>query len=163
LSGPTFITFLPKPTSVDATQVGTQFWISGAGRLDGRRVVVDTMTSTTGPVFGPDYDPRDVVAKRWGQLSIDFTGCTTATLQWTSSGADSAGFGSGSYPITRFLPGAGAQRCIATGFAQSPPDDWLQGTWSGGPTRSGEGLILEFFNTSTVVVAWFTHRPASTP
>lgn len=162
LRGPTFITFLPKTGGLDTSQIGSQFWISGAGRLEGRRVVVD-MLSTTGPTFGPDYDPADVVATRWGRLDIDFTSCTTATLQWTSEGDDSAGFGSGSYPLTRFLPGAGAQRCLDEGFAQSPADDWLQGTWSGGASRNGEGLTLEYFDASTIVVAWFTHRPAAAP
>ena len=162
LRGPTFITFLPKAEGLDTTQIGSQFWISGAGRLEGNRVVVD-MTSTTGPAFGAGYDPADVVAKRWGRLDIDFTSCTTATLRWTSNGSDGAGFGSGGYPLTRFLPGAGAQRCMAAGFAQSPPEDWLQGTWSGGASRNGEGLTLEYFNASTIVVAWFTHRPAGVP
>jgi hypothetical protein len=126
-------------------------------------VVIDAMLSTTGPAFGNDYDPQTVVARRWGQLTIDFTSCTEATLRWSSSDADSAGFGSGSYPLTRFLPGAGAQRCTDAGFAHSPPDDWLQGTWSGGASRSGEGLMLEYYDASTVVVAWFTHRPLGSP
>ena len=162
LRGPTFVTFVPKSEGVDTSQIGSHFWISGAGRLEGRRVLVD-MLSTTGPAFGNAYDPADVVAKRWGRLEIDFSDCTTATLRWNSEGADSAGFGSGSYPLTRFLPSAGALRCLDAGFAQSPPDDWLRGTWSGGAARNGEGLTLEYIDASTIVVAWFTHRPAGAP
>jgi hypothetical protein len=160
LSGPTFVSFVPKASGVDRSQVGTQFWISGAGRLDGRRVVVDAMLSTTGPAFGNDYDPQAATSKRWGQLIFDFTSCTTATMSWNSTGSDSAGFGSGSFPVARFLPGAAAQRCIADGFGQSPPEDWLAGVWNGGASRSGEGFVFEYFNATTVVVAWFTHRPA---
>jgi hypothetical protein len=163
LTGPTFVAILANPTQVDASQVGTQFWISGAGRLESRQLVVDAMLSTTGPAFGADFDPLDRVASRWGKLWIEFDSCSSGTLHWDSTGADSAGFGTGNYPVTRFLPGAGAQRCEQVGFLQSPPEDWLQGTWSGGVTRDGEGLVLEYFNASTVVVAWFTHRPATAP
>jgi hypothetical protein len=161
LIGPTYVTFLPKAIEVDRSQVGTQFWISGAGRLDGRRLVVDSMLSTTGPAFGADFDPQDAVSKRWGQLIFDFNSCTTGTVQWNSTGDNSARFGSGSFPIGRLLAAPGVQRCLDAGFAQSSPEDWLAGVWSGGAVRSGEGFVFEYINANTVVAAWFTHRPAS--
>lgn len=160
LAGPTFIAFVPKSVPVDRSQIGSQFWISGAGRLEGRRVVVDALYSSTGPVFGAGYDPQAVVAKRWGRLTLEFTGCSTASMTWDSSGADSAGFGTGGYALSRFIPGPGTRRCEQAGFAQSAAEDWLQGTWWGGPARSGEGFIFEYVNDSTVVATWFTHRPA---
>jgi sugar lactone lactonase YvrE len=160
LDGPTFILFVPKATPIDRTQVGSQFWISGAGRLEGRRVVVDAMFSSTGAVFGAAFDPQAVVAKRWGRLTLEFTGCTSASMSWDSTGADSAGFGTGGYALSRFVPGPGTRRCEQAGFAQSPAEDWLQGTWWGGASRSGEGFIFEYVNDTTVVATWFTHRPA---
>ena len=160
LDGPTFVLFLPKATPVDRSQVGSQFWISGPGRLDGRRVVVEAMYSSNGPVFGAGYDPQAIVSRRWGRLTLEFTGCTSATMGWDSTGADSAGFGSGGYVLSRFIPGPGTRRCEQAGFAQSPPEDWLQGTWWGGSARSGEGFIFEYVNDTTVVATWFTHRPA---
>jgi hypothetical protein len=81
-------------------------------------------------------------------------------MTWMSTGADTAGFGNGGYPLTRFLPGPGTRRCEAAGFAASPAADWMSGTWSGGPTRSGEGFVFDVIDDSTVVAAWFTHRPA---
>ena len=67
----------------------------------------------------------------------------------------------GGYALSRLLPGAGLDRCNAVGFAQSPPEDWLNGIWSGGASRTGEGFVFEYVNPTTVAVAWFTHRPAS--
>jgi WD40 repeat protein len=159
LSGPTYVRFLPKTQALDRSQIGTQFWISGAGPLTERRLVVDLL-STTGPLFGADFDPNDAQSKRWGRIEVEFTGCTTAVMHWDSSGENSAGFGTGSYPLNRLLPGTGAQRCVADGFANSPPEDWLAGVWNGGAARSGEGFVFEYFNAATVVAAWFTHRPA---
>lgn len=165
LSGPTYVMFLPKTgsTAPSPSQIGTQFWISGAGRLDGRRLVVDAMVSTTGPQFGADYDPADVSNARWGSLTVDFNGCSSATMQWASNGTDSANFGSGGYALTRLLPGPGVQRCNEVGFAQSPPEDWLNGIWSGGAARNGEGFVFEYVSDAIVGAAWFTHRPAPAP
>lgn len=166
LSGPTYVAFVRNPAATappSPSQIGTQFWISGAGRLDGRRLVVDAMQSTTGPKFGADFNPAEVVNARWGSLTVDFQSCSTATMQWNSSGNDSANFGTGGYALTRLLPSPGVQRCNSVGFAQSPPEDWLNGIWSGGAARSGEGFVFEFVNQATVGAAWFTHRPAPTP
>ena len=57
----------------------------------------------------------------------------------------------------------GVQRCNAVGFAQSPPEDWLNGIWSGGAARNGEGLVFEYVSDAIVGAAWFTHRPAPAP
>jgi hypothetical protein len=160
LNGPTYVAFVPKPSSVDRSHIGTQFWISGPGRLEGRRVIADAMFSSTGPNFGSEFDPADVVSKRWGSMELEFTGCTSATVRWNSTGADSAGFGQGGYTLSRFIPGPGTRRCEQAGFAQSSPEDWLQGTWWGGSPRSGEGFVFEYVNDSTVVLTWFTYRPS---
>lgn len=162
IDGPTFIMYLPKAATpaVDLTQVGTQYWLTGPGRLTGRTLQVDALYSATGTAFGSAFDPQDVSVKRWGALEVEFTGCSTAIMTWVSSGNDSAGFGDGGYDLVRFLPGPGTRRCEQAGFAQSPPADWLAGTWSGGPTRSGEGFVFEYIDDATVVAAWFTHRPA---
>jgi WD40 repeat protein len=159
LNGPTFALYVAKPASIDTAQIGTQFWLTGPGRLVGRTLLVDALYSATGAAFGADFDPADIAVKRWGSLEIEFTGCGAASMNWTSTGAASAGFGDGGYALTRFLPGPGTRRCELAGFAQSPAEDWLQGTWSGGPTRSGEGFVLEYVDDATVVASWFTHRP----
>jgi streptogramin lyase len=160
LSGPTFGMLLPKSASLDRSQVGTQYWLTGPGRLAGRKLQVDALYSATGTAFGAAFHPLDVVAKRWGALEIEFTGCSSATLTWMSTGNDTANFGNGGYALSRFLPGPGTRRCEQAGFAASPAADWMSGTWSGGAARSGEGFVLDYIDDATVVAAWFTHRPA---
>ena len=163
LNGPTFLMYVPKaapPAGVDASQVGSQYWITGPGRLTARTLQVDALYSATGAAFGAGFDPADITVKRWGALEIQFTGCNSATLTWMSSGDDTARFGNGGYALTRFLPGPGTRRCEQAGFAASPASDWMTGTWSGGPTRSGEGFVFDYIDDATVIAAWFTHRPA---
>lgn len=160
LSGPTFVTFVPKSQGIDRSQVGTQYWLSGVGRLEGSRVIVDTMQSTTGPAFGDDFDPALTVTKRWGRMVFDFTSCANAAMTWDSTGSDSAGFGAGGYALTRLLSSPGYLSCTEQGFPQSAPRDWLGGIWSGGPSRSGEGFVFEYISPTLVAVAWFTHRPS---
>jgi hypothetical protein len=160
LSGPTFGMLLPKSASLDRSQVGTQYWLTGPGRLAGRKLQVDALYSATGTAFGAAFHPQDVVAKRWGALEIEFTGCSSATLTWMSTGNDTANFGNGGFALSRFLPGPGTRRCEQAGFAASPAADWMSGTWSGGAARSGEGFVLDYIDDATVVAAWFTHRPA---
>lgn len=159
LSGPTFVAFVPKAEGIDRSQVGTQFWITGAGRREARRVLVDDVLTTTGPAFGDDFDPQQRVTKRWGAFEFEFTACDRATVRWDSTGPDSAGFGQGSYALIRLLSTPGYQRCVERGFEQSAPEDWLHGTWYGGPARGGEGFTFEYVNDALIAVAWFTHRP----
>lgn len=163
LNGPTFVMYLPKAATPgpDLTHVGTQYWLTGAGRMNARTLQVEAFFSATGTVFGANFDPRQVTTKRWGALEVEFTGCDTATLTWMSSGDDTAHFGNGGYALTRFLPGPGTRRCEQTGFARSPAADWLPGVWSGGPSRSGEGFVFDYIDDATVIAAWFTHRPGS--
>ena len=159
LNGPTFGMLVPKAASVDATQVGTQYWLTGPGRVVGRKLQVDALYSATGTGFGAGFDAQDIAVKRWGALEIEFTGCSSAVMTWMSTGNDTAGFGNGGYALTRFLPGPGTRRCEQAGFAASPAADWMSGTWSGGAARSGEGFVLDYIDDATVIAAWFTHRP----
>ena len=161
LTGATFIAVIPKiTTTVDATQIGSQFWTVGAGTVTGKSLVVDVMASATGTGFGAGFDPNALSRKRWGSLRVDFTGCSAGQLHWDSTGADSAGFGSGGYAIERLLPSHATAQCETQGFANVDNNDWITGHWWGGASRSGEGFLFEVTANGTAIVAWFTHRPA---
>ena len=149
-------------TPLDPAQVGSQYWITGAGGMSGR-VLEAELSSATGTAFGGAFDPAAVQRKRWGSLEIEFTGCDAAQLRWTSSGPDSAGFGNGGYALERIAPSPASQRCHAVGFDAADDLEWVTGTWFGGAARSGEGLFLERLANGTVLVAFFTHRPAGSP
>jgi hypothetical protein len=160
LNGATFAAVIPKAVStVDTSQIGTQFWVIGAGRIEGKSIVIDAMGSGTGTAFGSGFNPAAVVRKRWGSLRIDFNGCSTGQMHWDSTGADSAGFGSGGYALDRLLPSNYTNRCQAAGFANTTDSDWMTGHWWGGEARSGEGFMIEITASGIAIVAWFTHRP----
>jgi streptogramin lyase len=160
LNGATFAAVIPKAEgTLDTSQIGTQFWIIGAGRIEGKSIVIDAMGSGTGTHFGSGFNPAEMVRKRWGSLRIDFTGCSTGQMHWDSTGADSAGFGAGGYPLSRLLPSNYTNRCEAAGFANTIDSDWMTGHWWGGEARSGEGFMIEIAANGIAIVAWFTHRP----
>lgn len=160
VSGQVFVAVIPitAATAVDASQVGTQYWVVGDARLEGRTLRVDFVYSATGTGFGPGLARAQIAVKRWGSVRIELASCTEATFSWDSTGADSAGFGSGSYPITRFFENEDTVRCRAQGV-DAPDKSWVNGQWWGGEARSGEGLFLDRRADGTTFFAWFTHRP----
>ncbi len=160
--GVTYVTVLSNNAEiVDESQVGSQYWLSGAAMLDGTILQIDEAYSTNGTHFGSGFDASEIRRKRWGSLRIEFTGCNSASFSWQSSGADSAGFGSGSYPLQRVLDNPATARCLAQGFGQVGDREWLIGSWYGGESRSGEGLMLDMNADGMVFLTWFTFRPGS--
>jgi WD40 repeat protein len=159
LNGPTFVTVFPTVSAIDVNQIGTQFWVAGLGVIAGNSVTVDPMYSANGAAFGISFKPEDVKRKPWGKVRIDWRSCTEATLSWTSEGADSAGFGIGSYPLVRLGDSEQSLQCKLVGFANTANLSFIGGHWYGGPRRSGEGLLLDRLADGQVFVAWFTYRP----
>ena len=92
---------------------GSKQWFLGSDGLvteeaDNIRVMFDNVISTSGPVFGPDYDPSDVIITEWGAVEFNFQ-CTTAQFNYQ---ANDVSYGSGTYqliPITK--PSDIDQRC----------------------------------------------------
>ncbi len=159
VSGTTYVAVIPKPAAaaVDATQIGTQYWVVGAGTMTGRTLDVDVV-SATGAAFGTAFRPADVVRKRWGRLRLEFTSCATANFTWDASAADSAGFGTGGYAIVPAVRTAFTTSCESAGFANAS-NDFVNGSWWGGESRNGEGLFVTRAPDGLVAVAFFTHRP----
>jgi hypothetical protein len=161
LSGATFLLHLAASAAqpIDTAQVGSQYWLTGAGTVAARRLRVDDLQSATGSGFGTAFDPAAVIRRRWGRLEVEFTGCDAGILRWSSTGADSAGFGDGGYPIQRVAATRASAACNSAGFAAASGIDWVAGSWYGGPARDGEGLFLDVLANDVVVAAFFTHRP----
>jgi len=163
LSGATFLYVLaeqddgPSPAPDETEDL---YWLSGLGSVEGRRIVVEEVSETSGAAFGQAFNPGDVMFRRWGSVEIEFAGCTQAQLAWTSEGADSLGFGSGGYAIQPIAEGLNIQRCLDQGFDNAVEKDlsWASGGWFGGASRSGEGLMLDVIN-DRAFVTWFTYRP----
>ena len=161
LDGATFVLLVRSEQArapLDATQVGSQFWLSGATTLAGNVLEFPDMQSANGALFGDAFRPTDVQRKRWGRVRIEFTSCNTANLSWQSDEANSAGFGSGGYPIFRVANTEATTRCQQQGFPTADTS-WIVGTWWGGSSRSGEGILLDHrVSDGLTFAAWFTFR-----
>jgi sugar lactone lactonase YvrE len=162
LSGPTYIAVIPKgPASGETPNpatIGSQYWLTGLGGLIGTRVEFEANTAL-GAAFGSAFNPAAVSKPRWGTIRIEFLSCVEAELTWQSSGEDSARFGNGGYRIERMLITPAVVECQRTGIAGAPNTNWLQGAWYGGPTRDGEGFMLDTDGAGLVFLTWFTYRP----
>lgn len=158
VNGTTYLSLLPR-AGIDQAQIGSQYWVSGSGPIEGRTIRIDQVISTVGPAFGADYNPAELVIERWGSLRVQFTSCTRAVFSWDSTGADSAGFGSGSYPMQRIVENELTQRCQQQGFDNANDLQWILGSWYGGEARNGEGILIDKTADGRAFVAWFTYRP----
>ncbi len=145
---------------VDATQIGSQYWVVGDAVFNGRVLELNALVSATGTAFGPDLRFSELAIQRWGTARNELTACDRATFAWTSTGADSANFGSGGYPIERYFANEATARCQQQGL-DAADKSWVNGQWWGGEARSGEGLFLHRRADGTTFFAWFTHRPAA--
>lgn len=163
VSGMTYIAVIPKgsgPTELpNPATIGSQYWLTALGRLAGTRVDLEANTAL-GAAFGSAFNPASVQKPRWGTITLNFLSCTEAELTWQSTGENSARFGSGGYRIERMLITPTTVDCRRTGIAGAPNSNWIQGAWYGGPTRDGEGFMIDTDGSGLVFLTWFTYRPA---
>lgn len=163
LSGATYVAVIPKGQSSEPPNpavIGSQYWLTALGRLNGTRAELDANTAL-GAAFGSAFNPAQVQKPRWGAIQLNFLSCTEAELTWQSSGENSGRFGNGGYRITRMLSTPTVVDCQRTGIAGAPNSNWLQGAWYGGPSRDGEGFMLDTDGNGLIFLTWFTYRPAS--
>ena len=76
---------------------GKRRWFFGLGEIIEGKLLFDNMFTTSGGVFGPDFDPATVEFKPWGSLELDLS-CEGGTATYSST---EEGFGSGVLNVTR--------------------------------------------------------------
>lgn len=165
LSGPTYVAMIPRTLETeqpDPAVIGSQYWLTALGRLEGTRATLEANTAL-GTLFGNEFDPNQVQKPRWGAIELNFLSCTEAEMNWKSSGPNTGRFGDGGYRITRMLNTPTVDACRRTGIAGAPDTTWLQGAWYGGPSRDGEGFMLDTDGNGLVFLTWFTYRPDVAP
>jgi len=124
---------------------GGQRWFFGTGNAVNDTVVFDTLLVTTGPVFGDQFEPDDVIYTEVGSLSIKWTDCSTAIATYTIDGT------AGSQALSRLTTVAGLD-CEAPISTSSP----MSGSWFD-QTHNGEGLAIEILNDGSTLVFWFSY------
>jgi hypothetical protein len=76
---------------------GNRRWFFGLGDIRDGKLVFDNMLTSSGGIFGPDFDPETVQVEPWGTLELDLD-CYGGTATYTSS---EEGFGSGTLNVVR--------------------------------------------------------------
>jgi hypothetical protein len=69
----------------------------GVAQRDDKTLTAN-MLITSGPMFGPNFDPDDMTLRDWGTLSMKVLSCEAATLDYSSV---LAGFGEGALNLER--------------------------------------------------------------
>jgi len=128
---------------------GRQVWLVGQGDVtrvgDGQMAEID-VDLFEGNDFPPDYDPDRTTARYWGELTLSFTGCELALLEWSSV---IQGYGSGELDLRRLTSISGS-RCDPDLGGEDKLDDhgdtWETGTFLtslGSTTRRISGQLEE--------------------
>lgn len=129
-----------------------QLWLTGVGRVEDDRIVVDEMLRTRGGRFGPDFDPADVELLPWGALTLSFSDCRTGRAAWDA--IDSA-YGSGERSLRRVARIEGLP-CEQAPLAPAPDRPGVSGQWRDVAQR-GQGWSLQEVRPGEVFLAWFTY------
>lgn len=147
-----------------AGAVGEQRWIAGLGRISADGIHVAQAREFRGARFGA-FDPADISATRWGELTLAFGGCDAAPdgeLRLRYAGP--AAFGAGERRLRQLSRNASAQSpCAAIG---TPPPPSVGSAWSGSWFRSdapGDGWVVQVGAGGEAVVGWYTFDPVGEP
>lgn len=77
---------------------GNAAWICGLGDISGDAILFDQAFTVEGGAFPPQFDPDQIVEVPWGSITIEFSGCDSGTMTWTTA---VPGFQSGNMPLKR--------------------------------------------------------------
>jgi hypothetical protein len=83
--------------------VGNQAWFFGSGTIEGSELVIADTFQTSGPSFGPGFDPDDLVLTPWGEMRFDLA-CNGGIVRYDGT---QAGFGSATLALDRLTTLAG--------------------------------------------------------
>lgn len=160
LAGATYVYRLQKTSTTTIITDLKQAWVTGVGTVNDLSVTVENITVTSGGAFGDEFNPDDIQNFVWGDLLIEFTGCHTADMTYTSNiKFNAVPFGSGGYPVTRLAMNPPARVCDDMGVENVNNNHWMAGAFYGGPDRNGEGFTIEVLENDRAIVTWYTYLP----
>ncbi len=85
------------------TPTGEKQWMVASGGLisyptdDTALIEFSDVYTATGGVFGPDFNPNDIILEHWGSLQFELS-CHSGQVSYQAIDPD---YGSGGYPLTR--------------------------------------------------------------
>lgn len=143
-----WFTFTP-----DGSDTGIQAWFGGVGMIDGNRIIVNSANITSGAIFGPEFDPDDVIRTPWGSIEFAFDGRNSGTMMFDGLPE----YGSGSRPFVRLSGIVGLPFGVDADELPAPMSGrpGVSGTWVDF-SHDGEGWFLQEVAPGILVMAWFT-------
>lgn len=139
----------------DKAKETDQSWLVGTGDFSDNTLTIEALI-TKGGVFGEDFNPDSIETNVWGQITITFTSCKSAQLSYNYIN-NKQEMVSGGYTLVRLGTNIGVQNCLVLGFDQMNNHNWTAGTWYGGASRSGEGILLDALENDQAIFTWFTY------
>ena len=122
---------------------GNQRWYFGIATVDGTRLVIEDLLTSSGGLFGPNYDPAQVEITSVGSLVLNFNAEGRAKADYLLEGE------SGYLDLIR----------LSQPFTSADPAS--AGDWRNSlifdPSHDGEGYVVEVLPNGRVVVYWFTY------
>lgn len=136
---------------------GAQDWYMAEGEIRGNRIVFPELASVSGGVFGPDFDPEQVVRTAVGSASFTWAGCDSGEMNWVID-RDGGPRRHGRMVLDR-LTNVMAIPCTDGGPAPAAPiyeASRFSGSWYD-PSHSGEGYVLQVMADQRALVYWFSY------
>jgi YVTN family beta-propeller protein len=152
--------FTYTPPAVGGNQA--QAWIGGIGEIKGSSIVVPSAGSwiSSGPPFGPDFDPDQVELNPWGKFVLSFSSCNGGVMYYQSDDPD---YGNGSQILVRLTEIETLECGEPVETTPQSEDEFtvspaLSGAWYD-PSHEGEGWLLEILADGQALLAWFSYDP----
>jgi hypothetical protein len=132
---------------------GRQDWYIAVGEIRGNRILFPDVIQVSGGVFGPDFDPEQIVRTPVGSATFTWSSCEAGTLKWVLD-RDGRALRQGRMNLTRLSSVMGIP-CGQRPDAPAQPAAALSGSWYD-PDHSGEGYVLEVLADGRNLVYWFS-------
>jgi hypothetical protein len=130
---------------------GEQDWYTMLGSIHGNRIVFPQVARTSGGVFGPGFDPSQIVNTIVGSATFTFASCDQGFMDWQIDGDH------GRMELSRLTETSGLP-CAAPAPIPLPALSPLSGSWYD-PSHSGEGYVLQLLSNGQALVFWFSYDP----
>ena len=128
------------------TETGKQRWFIGIGEATENGLYVMELLQPIGGMFGPSFDPADVVRETVGELTLTFNSDSEGLAEYTIGGVD------GQQSLVRLTRPVESQG-VSSRSSEVPGKS---GSWYD-PTHDGEGFAIEYLLNGIQVVYWFTY------
>lgn len=77
---------------------GDDVWVCALGTIAGDTITFEDAFQVEGGMFPPNFDPDLIEEAPWGSITVEFTGCNSGMMSWTTN---TPGFESGQMPLER--------------------------------------------------------------